>query len=140
MLVGRRVGHERLDILGAVLRIEAKPGKYTTGGIVRPWETGLLAKFSVDDFDSVILHRFLYKPVKEYIEDPVTILRDVKGILRQEGRLIVNSYLLDDVTKSYQSADSFFTEEEMQSLLGKQSFRKMSRVVVGGSSIFVCEM
>jgi hypothetical protein len=45
-------------MLGASLRLEAKPQKYPTGGKVVAWERGLLGKFSYGDFDSIILHRF----------------------------------------------------------------------------------
>jgi len=139
LLVGRRIGQEKLDILGAILRIEVKPGKYPTGGAVLRWEPGILENFYMGDFDSVILHRFLYKPVKAYIEDPVRVLGEVKRILRREGRLLVNSYLSDGVTKNYQSVDSFFTETEMQSMLREQGYRNVSRLDTGDSCIFVCE-
>ena len=139
LLVGRRIGQEKFDMLGAALRIEAKPQKYSTGGNVLPWEAGLLGKFKAGDFDSILLHRFLYKRVKEYIEDPVRVLEEVKRILAENGRLVVNSFLLDDVTNSFRSADSFFTEEEMKRVLSNQNFRKMSCRVIGEAHIFVCE-
>jgi len=124
--------------LGARLRVEAKPRKYATGGNVIAWESGLLGKFNPGDFDSIILHRFLYKRVKEYIEDPVKVVAEAKRILLDVGVLVVNSYLLDDTTRTFRSADSFFTETEMGNLLRTQ-FRKMSRVDTLDGRVFVCE-
>ena len=138
LLVGRRIGQEKFDALGAALRVEAKPQKYLTGGNVIPWKAGLLRKFATGDFDSILLHRFLYKRVKEYIEDPVTVLSEVKRILPEGGVLVVNSFLFDDVTRSFRSANAFFTEEDMERILRNQGFRKVSRVDVG-NVLFVCE-
>jgi SAM-dependent methyltransferase len=139
LLVGRKIGQEKFDILAAALRVEAKPQKYLPGGIVIAWKSGLLDTFATGDFDSILLHRFLYKRVKEYIEDPVKVLAEVKRILPQGGVLVVNSYMFDDATKNFRSADSFFTEEEMRDILVNQRFRRTSLVVVGDARIFVCE-
>ena len=139
LLVGRKIGQEKFDAFSAVLRVEAKPQKYPTGGNIIPWTTGLLDKFTTGDFDSILLHRFLYKRVKEYIEDPTTVLTEVKRILPEGGVLVVNSFLLDDVTKNFRSVDSFFTAEEMQGILGAQDFKKISRIRYGNVTTFVCE-
>ena len=139
LLVGRRIGQDKFDALGASLRAEAKPQKYPIGGKVIAWETGLLGKFSRGDFDSIILHRFLYKPVKEYIEDPIEILAETKRILPDGGVLVVNSFLLDDTTRSFRSAESFYRESEMMSMLEDQDFRNVMHVNIGGTHLFVCE-
>lgn len=139
LLVGRRIGQDKFDLFDASLRLEAKPQKYPIGGKVIAWKRGLLGKFSHGDFDSIILHRFLYKPVKEYIEDPFEILGEVKRILPDGGVLVVNSFLLDDATKSFRSAESFYTESEMMTMLERQDFRKVMRVKIGEMRHFVCE-
>jgi hypothetical protein len=139
LLVGRRIGQDKFDLFDASLRLEAKPQKYPIGGKVIAWKRGLLGKFSHGDFDSIILHRFLYKPVKEYVEDPFEILAEAKRILPEGGVLVVNSFLLDDATKSFRSAESFYTESEMMAMLEHQDFRKVVRVNVGEMRHFICE-
>jgi len=139
LLVGRKIGQDKFDLLGAGLRLEAKPQKYPIGGKVIAWETGLLRKFSHGDFDTIILHRFLYKPVKEYIEDPLAILAEAKRILPDGGVLVVNSFLLDDATKNFRSAESFYTESEMITMLENQNFSKVIRVGIGETHLFVCK-
>jgi hypothetical protein len=139
LLVGRRIGQNKFDLFNARMRLEAKPQKYHIGGKVIAWETGLLGKFSHGDFDSIILHRFLYKPVKEYIENPHEILAEVKRILPDGGVLVVNSFLLDDTTKNFRSAESFYTESEMMTMLERQDFSKVKRVNMGEMCHFVCE-
>jgi hypothetical protein len=139
LLVGRKIGQNKFDLLGASLRVEAKPQKYPIGGTVIAWEKGLLGKFSEGDFESIILHRFLYKPVKEYIEDHDEILTDTKRILPAGGVLIVNSYLLDDATKNFRSAETFYTEAEMMTILENQGLSKVTRVNIGEMRLFVCE-
>jgi len=139
LLVGRKIGQDKFNIFGAGLRLEAKPHKYPVGGQVIPWETGALAKFANGGFDSILLHRFLYKPVKEYIEDPVEILTETKRILAGGGVLVVNSFLLNDVTKNFRSAESFYTESEMMTMLERQRFGNVIQVNIGETSIFVCE-
>lgn len=139
LLVGRRIGQEKFSSLGESLRVEAKPHKYPTGGNVIAWERHLLGRFAEGDFDSVLLHRFLYKPVKEYLADPTQVLTDVKRILPERGVLVVNSYLLDPTTKTFMAAETFFTEKEMQDQLEKQSLRKVSKIRVSEATIFVCE-
>jgi len=106
---------------------------------VIPWEKGLLKRFVEGDFESIILHRFLYRPVKEYVENPVEVLSQVKRILAERGVLVVNSYLLDDDTRNFRSAETFYTEKEMRSILEKQCFRKLSQVKIGDALLFVCE-
>jgi len=118
--------------------VEAKPQKYPPTGNVIAWEPKLLHKFATGAFDSIILHRFLYKPVKEYIEDPNIILAEVRRILPEGGVLVVNSFLLDDTTRSFASANSFFTETEMKSLLDTQSFMTVSRIKILDTSVYVC--
>jgi len=139
LLVGRKIGQNRLDVLGASLRVEAKPHKYPTGGNVLAWERGLLSRFREGEFDSVILHRFLYKPVKDYIEDPNQVLSEVKRILPKGGVLVVNSYMLNDVTKSYRSADTFYTEQEMSDIIERQCFERVLKPRVGDALLFICE-
>jgi SAM-dependent methyltransferase len=138
LLVGRKIAQEKFDMLGAALRVEAKPQKYPPGGNVIAWQTELLRKFPTGTFDSVILHRFLYKPVKEYVEDPEVILAEVSRILPGGGVLVVNSFLLDNTTRSFTSADSFFTETEMKSLLDKQNFMSASRISILDACVYVC--
>ena len=139
LLVGRRIGQNKFDLFNARMRLEAKPQKYHIGGKVIAWETGLLGKFSHGDFDSIILHRFLYKPVKEYIEDPLEILAEAKRILPDRGVLVVNSFLLDYCTKNFRSAGSFYRESEMMSMLENQEFGNVMRVKIGETHLFVCE-
>ncbi len=139
LLVGRKIGQSRLDVLGASLRVEAKPHKYPTGGSVLAWERGLLSRFREGEFDSIILHRFLYKPVKDYIEDPEQILSEVRRILPKGGVLVVNSYLLNDVTKGFRSAETFYTEQEMTDIMKGQRFKKVSQLRVADALFFVCE-
>jgi len=139
LLVGRYIGQEKFNLLGETLRIEAKPHKYPTGGKVIAWERRLLSRFVEGDFDSILLHRFLYKPVKEYLADPAQVLTDVKRILPERGVLVVNSYLLDPSTKTFASAETFFTEKEMQEQLDRQSFTKVSKIRVSDAILFVCE-
>jgi hypothetical protein len=139
LLVGRKIGQDKFDPLNAHLRMEAKPLKYPTGGNVIAWKRGLLETFSHGDFDSIVLHRFLYKPVKEYIEDPLEILAETQRILPDEGVLVVNSFLLDDATKHFRSANSFYTESEMTSILKSRNFRNVTRVSIGETRLFVCE-
>jgi hypothetical protein len=139
LLVGRKIGQEKFDLLGAVLRLEAKPQRYPIGGRVIAWQRGLFSKFSRGDFDSIILHRFLYKPVKEYIENPHEILAEAERILPDGGVLVVNSFLLDDATKDFHSAESFYTESEMMTMLETHNFSKVVRVDIGETHLFVCE-
>jgi hypothetical protein len=139
LLVGRRIAQDKFNLFGAALRMEAKSQKYPIGGKVIAWETGLLGKFSHGDFDSIILHRFLYKPVKEYIEDPLEILAEAKRILPNGGVLVVNSFLLNDATKNFRSAESFYAESEMMGMLENQDFGKVTRVNIGETHLFVCE-
>jgi len=139
LLVGRKIGQDKFDIFGAELRLEAKPQKYPVGGKIIAWETGALARFCKGDFDSILLHRFLYKPVKEYIEDPLEILTEAKRILPAGGALVVNSFLLNDVTKNFRSAESFYTESEMMAMLERRYFGNVIHVNIGEMEIFVCE-
>jgi hypothetical protein len=139
LLVGRKIGEGKFDLFGASLRVEAKPQKYPVGGKVIAWEKGLLRKFSHGDFDSIILHRFLYRPVKEYIEDPLEILAETKRILPNGGVLLVNSFLLDDDTRNFRAAESFYTESEMMTILENQDFANVMRVNIGEILLFVCE-
>jgi len=139
LLVGRKIGQDKFDLFGAGLRVEAKPQKYPTGGKVIAWEKGMLRKFAQGDFDSIILHRFLYKPVKVYLEDPLEILAETKRILPGGGVLVVNSFLLDDTTKNFRSAETFYGESELMTLLENQDFSKVTRVAVGEACLFVCE-
>jgi hypothetical protein len=139
LLVGRKIRQDKFDLFGASLRVEAKPHEYPVGGKVIAWETGLLGKFSHGDFDSIILHRFLYKPVKEYIEDPVEILAEAKRILPDGGVLVVNSFLLDDASKNFRSAESFYTESEMMTMLQNQDFSRVMRADIAETHLFVCE-
>ena len=139
LLVGRKVGQDKFDILGATLRVEAKPQEYPTGGNVIAWKTGLLNEFTDGVFHTIILHRFLYRHVNEYIENPPGILAEAKRILPKGGILIVNSFLLDNRTKNFRSAESFFTVEDMRNMLERQSFRKVACVSVGDTFLFVCE-
>jgi hypothetical protein len=139
LLVGRRIGQDKFNLFGADLRLEAKPQKYLTGGKVIAWETGLLGKFSHGDYDSIILHRFLYKPVKEYIENPLEILAEAKRILPKGGVLVVNSFLLNDATKNFRASESFYTESEMMTMLENQDFGKVTRVKIRETHLFVCE-
>jgi len=140
LLVGRYIGQEKFNVLGETLRVEAKPHKYPTGGKVIAWERQLLDRFVKGDFDSILLHRFLYKPVKEYLADPAQVLTDVNRILPRGGVLIVNSYLLDQTTVTFGSAETFFTEKEMQNQLERQAFRKVSKTRVEDATLFVCEV
>jgi hypothetical protein len=139
LLVGRKIGQEKFDMLGAALRLEAKPQKYAVDGKVIAWERGLLSKFTHGEFDTIVLHRFLYKPVKEHIEDPLEILAEAKRILPDGGVLVVNSFLLDDATKNFRSAESFYTENEMMTILKNQDFGKVMCVSLGESHLFICE-
>ena len=139
LLIGRRIGQDKFDLFSANLRVEAKPSKYPVGGNVIAWEKGLLRKFSGGDFDSIIFHRFLYKPVKEYIEDPLELLTEAKRVLSERGVLVVNSFLLNDTTKNFRSAESFYTEREFMTILENQQFNSIVRVRNGGTSLFVCE-
>jgi len=140
LLVGRYIGQKKFNVLGETLRAEAKPHKYPTGGNVMAWEKRLLDRYVKGHFDSILLHRFLYKPVKEYLADPTQVLADVNRILPRGGVLIVNSYLLEDTTKMFRSAETFFTEKEMQDQLEKQAFRKVSKIRVEDATLFVCEV
>jgi hypothetical protein len=139
LLVGRKIGQEKFGVLKDALRVEAKPSKYPTGKNPIPWESGLLTRFNEGDFESIVLHRFLYKPTKSYIEDPEEVLTEVKRILPEEGVLIVNSFLLDEKTKCFSSADCFYTEEEMMGLLRHQSFNDVICVRVTDAVFFVCK-
>jgi len=139
LLVGRKIGQDKFDLFGADLRLEAKPQKYPIGGKVIAWQTGMLRKLSHGDFDSIVFHRFLYKPVKEYIEDSFEILTETKMILPDGGVLVVNSFLLDDTTRNFRSAESFYTEDEMMTMLEQQGFRKVLNIIVGRTHHFVCE-
>ena len=139
LLVGRKIGQEKFSVLKDALRVEAKPSKYPTGKNPIPWQSGLLTRFNEGDFESIVLHRFLYRPTKSYVEDPEKILTEVKRILPEEGVLIVNSFLLDEKTRSFRSADSFYTEEEMMSLLRRQSFKDVNCVRVTDAVLFVCK-
>ena len=138
LLVGRKIGQEKFNMLGASLRVEAKPHKYPTGKNVVAWEKQLLSRFAEGDFNSIILHRFLYKPVKEYVEDPNELLTEVKRILPEGGVVVVNSFLLDERTKNFRSAESFYAEEDMKRVLQKQ-FKNILNVKAGDALIFVCE-
>lgn len=139
LLVGRKIGQEKFGVLKDALRVEAKPSKYPTGKNPIPWESGLLTGFNEGDFESIVLHRFLYKSKKSYVEDPEKILTEVKRILPEEGVLIVNSFLLDEKTKNFRSADCFYTEEEMMGLLRRQSFKDVNCVRVTDAILFVCK-
>jgi SAM-dependent methyltransferase len=139
LLIGRKIGQSRLDALDASLRAEAKPHKYPTGASVLAWERDLLSRFAEGEFDSIVLHRFLYKPVKNYIEDPERILREVRRILPRGGVLVVNSYLLNDVTKDYRAAETFYTKQEMIDIIERQRFKKVSQLGVADALLFVCE-
>jgi len=139
LLVGRKIGQDKFDLFGAGLRLEAKPQKYPIGGGVVAWETGMLGIFANGYFDSIILHRFLYKPVKEYIENPLEILAETKRILPDGGVLVVNSFLLDDATKNFRSAESFYAESEMTTLLENQGFSRVVRIIIREARLFVCE-
>src|SRR3989337_2902438 len=138
LLVGRYIGQEKFNVLGETLRGEAKPHKYPTGGKVRAWERQLLDRFVKGDFDSILLHRFLYKPVKEYLADPAQVLTDVNRFLPRGGVLIVSSYLRDQTTETFGSAETFFTEKEMQDQLERQAFSKVSKTRVEDATLFVC--
>lgn len=46
LLIGRKIGQSRLDIIGASERVEAKPHKYEAGGNVLAWEKNLLSRFA----------------------------------------------------------------------------------------------
>jgi hypothetical protein len=139
LLIGRKIGQSRLDVLGASLKAEAKPHKYPTGGGVLAWEKGLLARFGEGEFESIILHRFLYKPVKDYLEEPAQILSEVRRILPKGGVLVINSYLLNETTKDYRAAETFYTEQEMMDIIERQHFRNVSRVGAADALLFVCE-
>ena len=139
LLVGRKIGQEKFRVLKDALRVEAKPSKYPTGKNPIPWESGLLKRFNEGDFESIVLHRFLYKPTKSYVEDPEKVLTEVKRILPEEGVLIVNSFLLHEKTRDFRSADCFYTEEEMMSLLRRQSFKDVKCVRVTDAILFVCK-
>ena len=139
LLVGRKIGQEKFVVLKDSLRVEAKPSKYPTGKNPIPWESGLLTRFNEGDFESIVLHRFLYKPTKSYVEDPGKVLAEVKRILPEEGVLVVNSFLLDEKTKSFRSADCFYTQEEMMDLLRRQPFKDVNCVRVTDSTLFVCK-
>ena len=139
LLIGRKIGQEKFDVLKDALRVEAKPSKYPTGKNPMAWESELLTRMNEGDFESIILHRFLYKPTRPYVEDPETILTEVERILPEEGVLIVNSFLLDERTKNFRSADSFYTEEEMMRLLRRQSFKNVNCVRVTDAIFFVCK-
>lgn len=138
LLVGRKIAQEKFDMLDAALRVEAKPQKYPPNGNAIAWEHELLRKFVVATFDSIVLHRFLYKPVKEYVEDPGVVLAEVRRILPGGGVLVVNSFLLDNMTCSFASADSFFTETEMKSLLDKENFTSVSCIRILDACVYVC--
>jgi hypothetical protein len=140
LLIGRHIGQEKFDMFGEALRVEAKPHKYPTGGNVIAWERRLLERFVKGDFDSILLHRFLYKPVKDYLADPAKVLTNADRILSRAGVLVVNSYLLDDVTKMFRSAETFFTEKEMQDQLERQAFSTVSKIRVEDAILFVCEV
>jgi hypothetical protein len=140
LLVGRYIGQAKFNVLGATLRVEAKPHKYRAGENVIAWEERLLNRFAKGAFGSILLHRFLYKPVREYLADPAKVLTDVERILPRGGVLVVNSYLLDDVTKMFRSAETFFTEREMQDQLEKPAFRTVSKIRVEDATPFVCEV
>jgi len=139
LLVGRKIGQEKFGVLKDALRVEAKPSKYPTGKNPIPWESGLLTRFNEGDFESIVLHRFLYKPTRSYLEDPGKVLTEVKRILPEEGVLIVNSFLLDEKTKGFRSADCFYTEEEMMGLLRRQSFKDVKSVRANDAILFVCK-
>jgi hypothetical protein len=139
LLVGRHIGQDKFNVLGQNLRVEAKLHKYPTGGSVIPWERDLLSRFAEGEFNSIALHRFLYKPLKEYLADPVQVLTGAKRILPRGGVLVVNSYLLDDSASMFRSAATFFTEREMQDQLEKQTFAKVMKRRVADAILFVCE-
>lgn len=73
------------------------------------------------------------------MEDPEKVLIEVKRIPPEEGVLIVNSFLLDEKTKDFRSADCFYTEEEMTHLLRRQSFKNVNCVRVTDAILFVCK-
>ena len=139
LLIGRKIGQDKFNILGASLRVEAKPQQYAIGGNVIAWEKGLLHKFSHRDFDTIIFHRFLYKPVKEYVEDPIEILREAGRILPHGGVVVVNSFMLDDATRNFRSAESFYTESEMMTMLQNQNFTRVTCVNIEEKRLFICE-
>jgi hypothetical protein len=131
LLVGRNIEQAKFDMLSAASRVEAKSLEHPTDGNVIAWKTGLLGKFNVGDFDSILLHRFLHKRVKDYIEDLVKVVAEVTRILPEGGVLMVNSFLLDDVTRNFRSADSFFTEEDedgFRMISGKVHFRPILKM------------
>jgi hypothetical protein len=139
LLVGRYIGQDKFNLFGETLRAEAKPHKYPTGGSVIPWERQLLGGFAKGEFDSTVLHRFLYKQVKKCLADPIQVLAEVKRILPTGGVLMVNSYLLDDTTRMFGSAPTFFTEKEMQDELEKQAFTRVVKKRVADAILFICE-
>jgi len=139
LLIGRKIGQDKFDLFGANLRVEAKPTKYPVGRNAIAWKSGLLRNFSGGEFDSVIFHRFVYKPVKEYVEDPLELLTEAKRVLSERGVLVVNSFLLNDTTKNFRSAESFYTEREFMAILENQQFNSIVHVRNGGTSLFVCE-
>jgi hypothetical protein len=138
LLIGRRIGQTKFDVFKDAVRVEAKPAKYPTGANPIPWERGLLGKFSAGSFDSIVLHRFLYKPMKPYVEDPERVLTEVSRIMPDAGVLVVNSFLLSEKTESFRSADCFYTESEMMSLLQRPlAFTSPTRVSVSDTVFFV---
>ena len=139
LLIGRKIGQAKFGIFTDALRVEAKPMKYPTGTNPIPWESGLLSKFNEGGFDSIVLHRFLYKPTRSYVEDPERVLSEVRRILPEEGLLVVNSFLLNESTRDFRSADCFYTENEMMALLQNRSFKDIARMKVGDATFFVCK-
>jgi SAM-dependent methyltransferase len=123
LIIGRKVGEKNFDELGESLRVEVKPTKYPPREGAKSWRKGLLSEFNEGDFDSIILHRFLYKPEKDYMEEPNEILREVKRILPEGGKLFVNSFLRDESTEKFDSSETFFTKEEMEELIKKHNFK-----------------
>ena len=139
LLIGRKIGQAQFGTFKDALRVEAKPSKYPTGTNPIPWKTGLLTRFNRGDFDSIVLHRFLYKPTRPYVEDPERILSEISRVLPDEGVLVVNSFLLNETTRSFRSADCFYTETEMITLLQNSPFKNMDLVKVGDATFFVCK-
>jgi hypothetical protein len=52
---------------------------------------------------------------------------------------VVNSFLLNDATKNFRSAESFYTESEMMTMLENQNFSKVIRFGIGETHLFACE-
>ena len=75
--------------------------------------------------------------MKPYVEDPEEVLTGVTRILPDAGVLVVNSFLLNGKTENFRSADCFYTESDMISLLQRPTFTNFTRVSVGDAVFFV---